>query len=170
MEGLIGNVMKSCECALLNNYDYQARAELMWAASLSLSGIPAAGLGRVGFPMHLLEHSLSALYDIPHGAGLAIIIPAWLEFEAGKKPHKIAHLGKNIFGIRGNSSKKIALETAAEFKKWFIKIDCPVTLKELDVTFENHAEIAENTQPLAKIWRLKEYDVGTVRTILQLCQ
>ena len=50
----------------------------MWTATLALNGLTAAGLGRVGFPMHLIEHSLSALYDVPHGAGLAVVMLGWL--------------------------------------------------------------------------------------------
>ncbi len=170
IEGLMMSVMESCNNALINGRDYAARAELMWAASLALSGLTAAGLGRVGFPMHLIEHSLSAIYNVPHGAGLAVIIPGWMTFHAEKHPEKIAQLGENIFKIKGNCKKDIATETIAKFTNWFKDIDCPVTLGELSINPDHHVDIAVNTQPLAKVWRLKEYDVDTVCTILKLCR
>jgi alcohol dehydrogenase YqhD (iron-dependent ADH family) len=74
MEGLIENAMSACERCLHDPCDYEGRANLLWTATLALNGLTAAGLGRVGFPMHLIEHSLSALYDVPHGAGLAVVI------------------------------------------------------------------------------------------------
>ena len=74
MEGLIKNSMDACERCLKDPRDYGGRANLMWTATLALNGLTAAGLGRVGFPMHMIEHSLSALYDVPHGAGLAVVL------------------------------------------------------------------------------------------------
>ncbi|MCK5545104.1 MAG: iron-containing alcohol dehydrogenase, partial [Desulfobulbaceae bacterium] len=70
MEGLVINIMESCNRVMARPDDYNARADFMWCATLALNGLTAAGLGRVGFPMHLIEHSLSAIYDVPHGAGL----------------------------------------------------------------------------------------------------
>jgi len=67
MEGLAMSVMDACERCLKDLHNYQARADLMWAAALALNGLTAAGLGKVGFPMHMVEHSLSASTMYPTG-------------------------------------------------------------------------------------------------------
>ncbi len=169
IEGLLCSVIESCENALKNGEDYEARAALMWTASLALSGLTSAGLGRVEFPMHLLEHSLSALFNVAHGAGLAVIIPSWMSFRALSNPEKIAQLGERVFQINRNNVYDSAVETTSQLKNWFQKIGCPVTLGELGVAPEQHKAIADNTQPLAKIWRLRQYNTETVRAILNLC-
>ena len=169
IEGLISAVMESCENALANPSDYNSRAQLMWASALALSGITSSGLGRVGFPIHLIEHSISALHDSPHGAGLAVVLPSWMKNEAAVRPDKIAQLGRRIFQIDGSHPQSLAEQTAEKFSVWFQKIGCPVSLEELNIKPEDHAEIAENTKFLAKIWRLREYSPEIVLNILNLC-
>jgi len=169
MEGIIESVMQNTEIALRNPTDYDSRAQLLWSASLALSGLPSAGLGRVGMPMHLIEHSISALHDTIHGAGLAVILPAWLEFEGRSRPRKIAGLGRRLFGLAGADDEDIAAATAQQFKQWFEQINCPVSLTSL-IGECNLLPIGENTRFLAKIWRLQEYDREKVLSILDLCR
>ena len=171
IEGLVRSLMKNCEQALVDLDDYQARASIMWGAALALSGIPSAGLGRVGFPMHLIEHSLSALYNVNHGAGLAVVAPSWLSWRAAQDPSKIASfahkvLRVNKFGYEEDQAKK----GIANLRKWFMKIGCPVSLTELGIPAADIPDIAENCLGLAKLWRLdKEYDQPTIEEILSGC-
>ncbi len=170
MEGLIINAMDGCERCLAAPQDYDARADLMWTATLALNGLTAAGLGRVGFPMHMIEHSLSALYDVPHGAGLAVIIPAWLRWRRQVDPQRISALGRRIFDTgRGDPGDQADL-VIRKLTNWFGKIDCPTTLAELDIPSSAIPAIAANALRLAGIWRLREYDNKTIETILYLSQ
>lgn len=172
MEGLIGNCFASCERCLKDPCDYGGRANLMWAATLALNGLTAAGLGRVGFPMHLIEHSLSALYDVPHGAGLSVIIPGWLQWFSRQNPERIAHLGRHIFSFDDqqlSDDKLIAQHTITYLKNWFIKINSPVSLEELGISARDIPTIAHNALSLGRIWRLKKYSQPIIEEILQLC-
>jgi len=169
MEGLIINAMDSCERVLDNNIDYQARADLMWTATLALNGLTAAGLGRVGFPMHMIEHSLSALYDVPHGAGLSVVIPGWLQWRAANDPDKIRQLGERVFGIDESTPALMAAQTITNFRKWFDKVDSPTSLDQLGINQKQFDKVAANALSLAKIWRLKEYSAPVIREILTLC-
>ncbi len=172
MEGLIKNSFASCERCLANPHDYGGRANLMWTATLALNGLTAAGLGRVGFPMHMIEHSLSALYDIPHGAGLSVILPGWLTWYSQKNPARIAHLGRQIFpkqDLQRYNDNETALKTITFLKNWFIKINGPVTLEEVGIPQQDIASIADNALALAKIWRLKQYSHQRIEQILHLC-
>ena len=173
MEGLIKNAMSSCERCLQDPCDYGGRANLMWTATLALNGLTAAGLGRVGFPMHMIEHSLSALYNVPHGAGLSVIMPGWLRWFRQHDAARIALLGRNLFGDNhpdNSSDDQIAERTITILKNWFSRVNSPVSLQELKIQATDIPEIAENALGLAKIWRLNEYSQQTIEEILLLCR
>ncbi len=172
MEGLILNSITSCDRCLKSPCDYNARANLMWTATLALNGLTAAGLGRVGFPMHMIEHSLSALYDVPHGAGLSVVIPGWLRWYSKKNPGRIASLGRHIFPETDKESLSeidAADKTILFFQNWFQKTKSPTTLTELGIAKKEIPQIAQNSLRLARIWRLKNYSQQRVENILSLC-
>lgn len=168
MEGLIINIMESCDRILANPIDYQGRADLMWCATLALNGWTAAGLGMVGFPMHMIEHSLSALYNVPHGAGLSVVMPGWMRYQADKSPEKFAQLGNRVFGLEGELSHS-AHQGIDLLEKWFVKIKSPVRLSDLDISPVDIPTIAENALSLAKVWRLKDYNQQIIEDILRGC-
>ncbi len=171
MEGLITNAMEACNRCLEDPDDYDARADLMWTATLALNGLTAAGLGRVGFPMHMIEHSLSALYDVPHGAGLAVVIPAWLRWFSRSNPRRIAALGARIFpppGLQRPGTEQMAARTITILRNWFGRINAPISLQELDIPQQDIPAIAVNALALAKIWKLHEYSRETIEEILRL--
>ena len=169
MEGLIINAMDSCDRCLANPHDYNARADLMWTATLALNGLTGAGLGRVGFPMHMIEHSLSALYDVPHGAGLSVIIPGWLRWHSMQDANKIIQLGSRIFNFELRGIEPAAHTTIKILENWFTRINPPIRLAEFDVPPGDIPVIAGNALRLAKIWRLNQYSQQTIEEILALC-
>lgn len=170
MEGLIRNAMDSCDRCLEDPHDYQARADLMWTATLALNGLTAAGLGRVGFPMHMIEHSLSALYDVPHGAGLSMIIPGWLRWHSIRNTRKIIQLGERIFDFQLRGMEPSAYATIKILENWFSRINSPIRLAEYDIQPADIPAIAENALKLAKIWRLDQYTREDIEGILSLCR
>jgi len=173
MEGLVENAMDSCNRCLDAPEDYNARADLMWTATLALNGLTAAGLGRVGFPMHMIEHSLSALYDIPHGAGLSIVIPGWLRWFMRTNESRIANLGRRVFpptDLAAYSDEQMAQRAITMLHNWFGRIGSPTSLEEADIPKTDIPKIAENALALAKVWRLGDYDQETIEEILHLCK
>jgi hypothetical protein len=170
MEGLVLNAMDSCERCLENPRDYDARADLMWTATLALNGLTGAGLGRVGFPMHMIEHSLSALYDIPHGAGLSIVIPGWLKWQAEHDDRKIVQLGRKIFDLEMRDMIPSAEVTIRILENWFSLVHSPIRLSQLDIPATEIPAIAANAVRLAGVWRLNEYTRETIEKILFLCR
>lgn len=169
IEGLILNLMESCEQSLTDPKNYQARSNLMWCSTLALNGLTAAGLGRVGFPMHAIEHSLSALYDVPHGAGLSVVMPGWMKYEAKKTPKKFAQFAERIFNVDKGQPEKKALEGVQLLKQWFEKVHCPTTLSAIGIPKTDIQEIAQNSLAQAKLWRLQDFTQEKVETILKLC-
>lgn len=170
MEGLIAAIMAACDRVLADPRDYQGRAELMWGATLALNGLTGAGLGMVGFPMHMIEHSLSALYDVPHGAGLAVVVPGWLRWHAQQEPAKVARLGRMVFGLDEGALPVTATATIDHLRRWFAAGGCPTSLSQLGIGAADIPAIADNALGLARVWRLKEYSKERIVEILQHCQ
>ncbi len=168
IEGLIINLMEGCDQALADPNNYSARANLMWCATMALNGWTAAGLGQVGFPMHMIEHSMSALHDVPHGAGLAVVIPAWLRWAAGREPRKIAQLAERVLLINQGSCEERAMAGIARLADWFATIGCPTTLAGLAIPAETIPQLAGHSLTQAKLWRLEQYDQTTIEEILRL--
>ncbi|MFO7760751.1 MAG: iron-containing alcohol dehydrogenase [Thermodesulfobacteriota bacterium] len=165
MEGLVINIMESCEKVLQNPEDYQGRADFMWCATLALNGWAAAGLGPVSMPMHMIEHSLSAIYNVPHGAGLSVVMPGWMAYQAKINNRKFAQFGERVFGLTGNLENKTFRGIEA-LEEYFVKINSPTHLNQLSIPAQDIPDIAENAISLAKLWGLKSYDQQTVEKIL----
>lgn len=169
MEGLIENAMVACGRCLHDPHDYNGRANLMWTATLALNGLTAAGLGRVGFPMHLIEHSLSALYDVPHGAGLAVVMLGWLRTYQHVAAERIAELGRRIFCLTEKEPAAATAQTITRLHTWLHSVKAPLTLGDLNIPPDDIPRIADNTKGLARTWRLRDYTPERVSTILRHC-
>ncbi len=169
MEGLVISCMDSCNRILQNLEDYNARADLMWAATLALNGLTGAGLGKVGFPMHLIEHSLSALYNVAHGAGLSVVIPGWMSYQSQRSPGRFAQFGERVFGITSGSMEKKAEEAIRALLAWLNDINTPTSLTALHIPAGDIPLIAENAVALADIWGMKDYTADKISEILRLC-
>jgi alcohol dehydrogenase len=168
-EGMIRSIMAATDAILKNPNDYDARASMMWSASLALNGLTQAGMGSTPFPLHMIEHSLSAIYDIAHAAGLALLLPGWLSFKLPELQARIAQLGRNVFAIKTDDDLSAAQETIEKFKEWYTAIGCPVSLKDAGISADDVPAIAENAVRLAKIWSMPEYDQKTIEQVLRHC-
>ena len=144
MTSALKSLMKNVKIALDKPDDYDARAELMYICSLACNGILHNGNGSCGWPMHCIEHALSAFYDITHGAGLAIITPRWMkEILSEKTLDRFVVLGKELFGIEVNSVED-ANKVIDAFYKFFEGIGIPMHLKELNINEDRIEEMADH--------------------------
>jgi alcohol dehydrogenase YqhD (iron-dependent ADH family) len=169
MEGLVINAIESCNRVLADPFDYPARADLMWTATLALNGLTGAGLGKVGFPMHMIEHSLSAFYNVPHGAGLSAVIPGWMRSHAKLKPERFAQFAERVFNKRNGSIKEKASQGIDALTKWFEKVKTPSSITALNIPSSDIPRIAENAMALAKVWRMRDYSEEKIKEILLEC-
>lgn len=129
---LLKSVWKNTLKALRNPEDYEARAALMWAGSLSHNGLTAAGNPTGGdWSCHRLEHELSALYDVAHGAGLSAIWGSWARHVCHTDYSRFAYLGWKMFGIHEKTDKEACMKTIEAFEDVFRSFGMPVGLHEL---------------------------------------
>ncbi len=170
VEGLTKTVIESTEAILKDPRNYNARANTMWAATLGFNGLTTAGMGFVSFPAHMIEHSLSALYDIAHGAGLSITLPGWMSWAVGKNPAKFARLAREVFGVAEKDDGKAAREGIRLLKSWFSSIGSPTTLNGAGIPEDDIGRIAGNACATAAVWGMKAYTAEVIAEILQLCK
>ncbi|MDR9500464.1 MAG: iron-containing alcohol dehydrogenase [Desulfurivibrionaceae bacterium] len=163
VESIVKTVMASQEVIRRQPDNYEARAEFMWTATLALNGLTSAGVGPYSFPNHMIEHSLSALYNIAHGAGLAIVMPAWMRWYSRQHPGQFERFADKIFGLQGAEAGIKALE------KWFQEIGAPVRLQDAGIARADIALIAENAADLARLWEVDDlYPREVIADILNL--
>ena len=127
---LLKTVMKYAPIAIKEPENYEARANLMWAGSLSHNGLMAVGNPNKGdWACHQIEHELSAEYDVAHGAGLAAIWGSWARYVMDVSPERFSKLGEGVFGV-SEPEKCIEL-----FEEFFSSINMPVDIKGLGLNF-----------------------------------
>ena len=162
VESIIRSIMETTEILLDDPDNYDARAEFAWVAIQGLNGLTPAGTKGGTFPNHMIEHSLSALYNVPHGAGLAVVIPAWMKWYKEQNISQFKRFAKEIFHTEDADKGIEGLEN------WFSKVGAPTTLKELSIPREGIDAIALNASQTAEVWGFSElYPKETIVEILQ---
>ena len=126
-EGALKAIIEVAPRVIADPAAYQARANIMWAGTIAHNGI--CGVGRVeDWTSHGMEHELSALYGVAHGAGLSVVFPAWLEYVARFNSAKVEQFGQRVFGV---STASEAIAALREFNR---SLGMPVTLAELGIS------------------------------------
>jgi alcohol dehydrogenase YqhD (iron-dependent ADH family) len=133
-EGVILTAMEWGPKAIANGHDLEARAQVQWASIVALNGWVNAGTNG-GFPVHMIEHTLSAYHDITHAAGLAVVNPAWMRFSARHRPEKFVQFAGRIFGLKAKNPDDLdcALQGIDRFEFFLKGIGCPTRLSELNI-------------------------------------
>ena len=133
-EGVILTAMAWGPKAITNGNDLEARTQIQWASIVALNGWVNAGTNG-GFPVHMIEHTLSAYHDITHAAGLAVINPSWMRFAARHRPEKFVQFAERIFGLaaKGPNDLDCALQGIDRFEAFLKSIGCPTRLSELNI-------------------------------------
>ena len=162
VEGLILTIMENAAIIRDEPDNAQARSSMMWASTLALNGLTPAGVGPYTFPNHMIEHSLSALYNIPHGAGLAIVMPAWMRWYQPRNPEQFQRFAREIFGLSSGE------EGIAALKNWFKALGCPVSLGEIHISADDIPHIRDNVFDTARVWQVDQlYPPEALTEILQ---
>lgn len=132
-EGVMKAIITEAPRVMAEPNNYEARANIMWAGTIAHNGTCGVGCEE-DWSSHGLEHEVSAIYNVTHGAGLAVIFPAWMTYAAEHNPHKIAQYAVRVWNVpESDNLKAVALEGIARLKEFFHNIGMPVTFKELGI-------------------------------------
>ncbi|MCX4311164.1 MAG: iron-containing alcohol dehydrogenase [Muribaculaceae bacterium] len=131
-EGVLQAIIAEAPKVMAKPDDYDARANIMWCGTLAHNGI--CGTGRKeDWVSHFMEHELSAVYGVTHGAGLAVITPAWMTFMAAHRPSKIAQFARRVFHVDTIDDRLAALEGISRLRAFYSSLGLPVTLAGLGI-------------------------------------
>lgn len=138
IEGLMRTVIKWGPVAVKEPENYEARANLMWAATMALNGIVGAGTLN-SWTVHPLEHELSAYYDITHGIGLAILTPRWMEFALNSNTKPLfARFARSVWDQYGYDDMELAENSIRRTHDWLKSLNPEMTLPDVGITDDSN--------------------------------
>lgn len=145
-EGVILTALEWGPKAVTDGRDLEARAQIQWASVVALNGWVQVGTD-AGYPVHMIEHVLSAHHDVTHGAGLAVVNPAWMRFAAKARPARFVQFAQRIFGLTPKHPDDLdcALAGIDRFEAFLRSIGCPTRLSELGIGDALLSRYAEDT-------------------------
>lgn len=143
-EAVLLTMVKETPRVIADPDNYEARANIMWAGTVAHNGI--VGVGRdQDWNSHGIEHELSGLYDCAHGAGLAVIMPAWMEFVMSHNPMRFAQMANRVFGVQMNfeNPEDTATKGIYAFRSFLKSIGMPINFEELGAKEEDIPVLVE---------------------------
>lgn len=133
-EALLRTVIKNAKILKVEPDNYNARAEVMWAGSLSHNGLTGCGTDGGDWACHQMEHELGGMFDVAHGAGLSAVWGSWARYVYRECPGRFAKLAEQVLMIpHGDSPKQTALAGIEAMEDFFRSVEMPVSLSELGV-------------------------------------
>ena len=170
LEGIISSLMHNALLLKDDLTNYDLRAEIMLGCKVAHDN--CAGVGRVqDWASHQMEHQISALYDVAHGAGLAVVMPAWMEYISAFKPDRLVALGKRVFA-KGNEPWT-ASDTIGAFRHFLKEIGMPIRMHELcPAVSEDYPKMAKmaldyNCGSIGQYRKLYQQDVETIYKLME---
>ncbi|MEX2462074.1 MAG: iron-containing alcohol dehydrogenase [Paenibacillaceae bacterium] len=169
-ESILQTVIENAEIALEHPENYTARANLMWSGTMALNG----GLISVGmqndWACHVMEHEVSAIYDIPHGAGLAIIFPNWMKYVYKERLDRFAQFATRVWNVdsHGKSQEEVALAGIEATRAFFNRIGAQARLAQFSIHSEHFDRMAEEAVLFGSFGSFKVLDKQDVKAILEM--
>ena len=169
-EALIRTVMKSSRILKQDPTNYEARAEVMWAGSLSHNGLTGCGTDGGDWASHQLEHELGGMFDVAHGAGLAAVWGSWARYVYKDRADRFAKLAENVLMVpHDDTPEKTDLAGIEAMEDYYRSVDMPTSLRELGIepTEEQIQELADkcsfqNTRTIGKVKVLNREDIAKI--------
>src|SRR5574344_851133 len=176
-EGLIKTVMKNAVILRDDPKNYDARAEVMWAGSLSHNGLTGCGNGGDDFASHRLEHELSGMFDVAHGAGLSAIWGSWARYVYKDCLPRFKRFAVNVMGVSNDflSTEATAIKGIEAMERFYKAIGMPTSIKELigkDITEAEIQEMAAkcSNNGLKRIGNFKKLQMEDMVQIYQMAK
>lgn len=170
-EALIREIADITPQVLASPHDYQLRANLMWSGTLAHNGLCGTGV-QEDWTSHFLEHEISAVYGVTHGAGLAVVSPAYQTFMASHHPARIAQLARRVWGVAPSGDEKAdALQGIDKMKQFLHSIGMPTTfaalgVKEPDIDLLSRSLHAHKGTPVGNFFPLYPADTREIYSLM----
>ncbi len=168
-DAMLKTAMHYGPIAIKDHKNYEARANLMWTGTLALNGLLSTG--RYGdWAVHMIEHAISAIYDVTHGAGLALITPYWMEYTITEKNiDKYYNFAINVMGVSANEDKILAAkEGITKLRAFFKAMGLPTKLSDFDIDDSRIEEMAEKATAFGMIGQFRKLEKDDVLEIFKM--
>lgn len=165
-ESIIKTTVENTWKVLENSQDYDARANILWCGTLALNNL--VGMGKEqDWATHNIEHEVSAIYDVAHGAGLAILAPNWMKHVMGEGVEKFKQYAQRVWDVdaEGKTDEEVALEGIRKTREFFSAVGAPAALSEMGIDDKNISIMAEKAVrfgPLGGYKKLHKEDVEAI--------
>jgi len=170
-EATLKTMINNVPIALENPDDYNARAEIMWAGKVAHFGLLGTGRAQ-DWASHDIEHEISGIYDVAHGAGLAVVFPAWMKYVYRENIERFVQFASRVWNVDVcfEDKEKTAIEGIKRMESFFKQIGLPVTMKELGITDDRLEEMASKctrggTSTVGNFKKLTKDDVYNILKI-----
>ena len=171
-EALMRTVIRNAKILVKEPENYDARAEVMWAGSLSHNGLTGCGTDGGDWATHKLEHELGGMFDVAHGAGLAAIWGSWARYVCGERIERFVQFAEHVMGVEPQETEQKTAEAGiAAMEDFYREIKMPTSLAELGIapTDEQIRELAEKCNAavrgnLGKVKHLNVEDMIAIYT------
>jgi alcohol dehydrogenase YqhD (iron-dependent ADH family) len=170
-EALLRTIIDNVPAALARPDDYDARAQIMWASTIAHNDL--LGTGRIGdWATHCIEHEVSGIYDVAHGAGLAVLFPAWMRHVYRLDIARFARFAVEVWGVEPSfqQPERTALEGIGRTREFFHSIGLPVTLSELGVPDARFGEMAVKATAAGPVGNFTRLGAAEVEAIYRLAR
>ncbi|WP_314587268.1 iron-containing alcohol dehydrogenase [Paenibacillus terrigena] len=162
-EALLRTVMETAPKLLEDLQSYEHRSTILYCGTMALNGVLNMGYNG-DWATHNIEHAVSAVYDIPHGGGLAILFPNWMKHVLDENVGRVKQMAVNVFGIdpSGKSDRDVALEGIEALRSFWNSIDAPSRLADYNIDdskLEAMADKAMRFGPFGNFKKLNHEDV-----------
>jgi alcohol dehydrogenase YqhD (iron-dependent ADH family) len=172
-EALMRTVINNALILMEEPANYEARAEIMWAGSLSHNGLTGCGTTGGDWSSHQLEHELGGMFDVTHGAGLAAVWGSWARYVYKTSPRRFARFAVKVMGVPDyKEDDKTSLEGIKAMEQFYKSIGMPISVRELgiELTDEQIHELAykcsfENTRTIGRFQVLDMEDMKNIFTM-----
>lgn len=166
MESVMQTIIENAPKVLDNPHDFAARETMMYCGTMALNGMISMGV-QGDWATHAMEHEVSAIYDIPHGGGLAIIFPHWMNYVVDAGEERFYQMATRVFHIdpTGKTTKQVAQEGIQAVRHFFDSMDAPSTLGDYDIgdkDLDRMAEHAVRVGPVGNYKKLAKEDVAAI--------
>lgn len=171
MEAMLKTIVKYAPIAIAEPENYEARANLMWCSSWAINGFINGGR-RKAWSCHPMEHELSAIYDIAHGHGLAILTPRWMEYCLEESnAYRYVSLGVNVFGIDPKGEPMAIAKECIERMREFMSVtlNLPDSFTKVGIKREDFAVMARKACRYGAIRGFKTLEPEDVERIFEMC-
>ncbi|NOV04559.1 iron-containing alcohol dehydrogenase [Paenibacillus planticolens] len=171
MESVLLTVMEAAPKLLEDLHSYEHRATIMYAGTTAFNGLLSSGTDGGDWASHQIEHGLSAVYDIPHGGGLAIVYPNWMKHCAEDDPSRMKKLALAVFGVdpAGKTDHEIASEGIDALRQFWNSLGAPNCLADYGIDDARLEELIHKSFMKDTVGNYKMMTRDTVRDILTRC-